>query len=87
MPQNPHFYVVKKDCRSAEEFKKLVIHIRKFGYKEKFKGSYYTVFAWQTPSELGLPLPWSEPCIMWSMGWPVDQTIIINAKPLSYDQK
>ena len=49
MPQNPHWYVVKEKCRSAEEFERMVIHIRMFGYKEKFKGLYYTVFDWQTP--------------------------------------
>ncbi len=85
-PTNPHWYVVKEKCRSAEEFERMVIHIRKFGYKEKFKGHYYTVFQWQVPKELGPPLPWSEPAKMWSMGWPVNQTIIINAKPLSYDK-
>jgi len=87
MPQNPHWYVVKEKCRSAAEFEAMVIHIRKHGRKEKFKGHYYTVFDWQMPKELGLPLPWSEPAKMWSMGYPVDQTIIINAKPLSYDTK
>ena len=84
MPQNPHWYVVKEKCRSQSEFERLVIHIREHGYKEKYAGRWYTVFAFSV-GDTG-ELPWREPCKMWTMGWPVDQTIILNAKPLSYDQ-
>ena len=78
MPQNPHWYVVKEKCRSQVEFERMVIHIRRYGYREKYAGRWYTVFNWQTPSE-------TEPYKYWTMGWPLNQTIIINRKPVSYD--
>lgn len=80
MPDKPHWHVVKRNCRSAEEFERVVIHIRKFGYKEKFQGRYYTMLDWQTPDQ-------DEPWKYWTMGWPVDQTIIINRTLLSHDEK
>ena len=46
MPEIPHSYVVKKDCRSAEEFERFVIHIRRNGYRGKFDRAYYTYLDW-----------------------------------------
>jgi hypothetical protein len=36
LPHIPHSYVVKAKCRSAHEFERFVMHIRKHGYKAKF---------------------------------------------------
>src|ERR1700690_4404087 len=44
MPENPHWYIVRDKCSSEEDFKGFVMHIRKHGYRVKFKGSWYTCF-------------------------------------------
>lgn len=71
MPRSPHWYIAKEKCRSAAEFEGMVLHICKFGFKEMYQGWHYTVFVWQTPDQ-------DEPWKYWTMGYPLDQTIIIN---------
>lgn len=78
-PRNPHWYVVRDQSRSEEEFTAFVKHIRKFGYIEYFWGKPYTMFDWQPP---GQPL-----AKFWTMGWSLEATIIINRKTLSSDSK
>lgn len=78
MPQSPHWYVVKKKCRNAHEFERFVLHIRKYGYRRKYKRSYYTSF------DVGID---GVIHYYWTMGCPLfivregkrtDYTIIIN---------
>ena len=42
MAHIPHSYVVKEKCRSALEFERFVVHIRRHGYRQKFGRAYYT---------------------------------------------
>lgn len=64
-----HSYVVKEKCRSALEFERFVVHIRRHGYRQKFGRTYYTYFDW--PVE-GLTHQF------WTMGAPLAVTILIN---------
>lgn len=69
MPQNPHHYTLRKEWDSAE-FSWTVTTMRQFGYKEVFKGSKYGMF-----NVNGFKY--------WTMGWPVEETILINRKPIT----
>lgn len=69
MVHTPHSYVVKERCRSAEEFERFVMHIRRHGYKRKFGRACYTYLDWPVDGVVH---------IFWTMGAPLDRTIIIN---------
>jgi hypothetical protein len=69
MAHIPHAYVVKAKCRCPFEFQRFVIHIRKFGYRAKFGRTYYTYFDWMVDGTLYQ---------FWTMGAPLEKTIIIN---------
>lgn len=69
MPHIPHSYVVKKNCRSEEEFERFVMHIRRHGYRAKFGKREFVYFDW--------PVEGVIHCF-WTMGEPLDKTIIIN---------
>lgn len=60
----PHYYVLRNDCIDAE-FRAAVVLIREHGYHKQFKGRSYVYF------DSG---DWSY----WTMGHPIDQTILIN---------
>lgn len=64
MPEWPHEYIVRERVDEAL-FEAMVKHIRKYGYKEQFYNKTITYFA-----EGGM--------IYWTMGAPIDETIIIN---------
>lgn len=64
MPQWPHEYIVR-DKVDEELFVKMVQHIRKHGYEGNFYKRRITYF-----DEDGL--------VYWTMGEPLDQTVIIN---------
>jgi len=64
MPENPHEYTLRKNWDSVT-FDKAVTLIREFGYRTKFKGRYYTQFN-------------VTDHFYWTMGAPVEQTILIN---------
>jgi hypothetical protein len=61
MPQNPHWYTLKKQWSNNDDFDGVVKFIRANGYKEKFKNSWYTL----------LNLNGYK---YWTMGAPIDQT-------------
>ena len=42
MPENPHFYMLRKECVD-EEFVRFVSIIREYGYQQIYKGRAYTV--------------------------------------------
>lgn len=69
MPQNPHHYTLKKNWQSPESFEECVILIRKYGRKEKYKGWSYICFNFDGYK-------------YWTMGSPVEETILINRKKL-----
>lgn len=75
MPDWPHYYIVR-DKVDESLFVKLVEHIRQFGYE----GYYYdkTIMYFE---EDGL--------IYWTMGYPIDETTIINrsSKENSYEER
>lgn len=66
MPENPHEYSLKK-LWSPDEFDRTVLGIRALGYRYRFKGRHYT------------QLDVNEH-YYWTMGAPVDKTILINRK-------
>ncbi len=68
MPENPHEYTVKK-WGEPTEFEGVVTYIRQHGYEGKFGGRRYTYF------DVG-------DHYYWTMGAPLEITIIINRKKL-----
>lgn len=64
MPEWPHEYIVRENV-DDDLFVQTVEHIRKYGYVGNFYEKLLTYF-----EEDGL--------IYWTMGSPIDQTIIIN---------
>jgi hypothetical protein len=65
MPQMPHWYTLRACAPDESEFERFVLHIRAVGYKEKFGRTWYTylnVGEWK----------------FWTMGSPLDQTVLIN---------
>lgn len=77
MPDNPHWYTLKKTWQQPQDFEEVVITMREWGYKEKYGKSWYTMFDIN-----GMKY--------WTMGAPIEQTILINRKyldlPDQYDQ-
>jgi len=69
MPKNPHYYTLKKSWKFPEAFEESVILIRKYGIEEKFRGWPYICFNFDGYK-------------YWTMGSPINQTILINRKPL-----
>ena len=69
MASMPHSYVVKEKCRSAGEFERFVMHIRKHGYKQRFGRAMYTYLDWPVDGVIHQ---------FWSMGSPLPITIILN---------
>ena len=67
MRDQPHWYFVKHRLDAADQqlFVQLVIDIREFGIKEKYRGRYYTVLYYDI---------WK----MWTMGDTLPNTYILN---------
>jgi|GEM_PF-626228 len=65
MPDHPHWYTLRKEWEKDEEFVYVVNAIRQYGYTEKFYNKNYT--------RLDI-----EDMKYWTMGAPVDETILIN---------
>ena len=70
MPKHPHEYTVKEwDLKKADMFNKFVVFIREEGYDEYFyrrKMRYYNIGEYK----------------YWTMGAPVEKTILINRAKL-----
>jgi hypothetical protein len=65
MPENPHYYMLRKECENDVDFVRFVETIREHGHGYKFKGREYTrliVGDWY----------------YWTMGSPIEETILIN---------
>lgn len=69
MAHMPHAYVVRERCRDEAEFERFVLHIRAHGYKARFGRRWFTYFDWPVD---GVTTQF------WTMGFPLEQTIIIN---------
>jgi ubiquinone/menaquinone biosynthesis C-methylase UbiE len=69
MPENPHYYTLRKTWSNDAEFVAVVEHMRLYGYPEVFEGKTYT----QYPAN-GFKF--------WTMGNPIDVTTLINRKPI-----
>ncbi len=72
MPQNPHWYTLRKHWRGSPTFDDAVMYIRKYGYKEKFKRSWYTLLDINDMK-------------YWTMGAKLDITILINRAKIDKD--
>lgn len=77
MPQNPHYYTLRRKWANDDDFVWVVEQIRLQGYKQKYGGSWYTVLDLNGH-------------FYWTMGWPIltldtpglelRGTILINRK-------
>ena len=70
MPEMPHEYTRRADASDDAEFCRFVMHIRQAGYKGKFGKTtykYLDVDGWQ----------------YWTMGAPLNKTILINRATLN----
>lgn len=65
MPNIPHEYTLKAEWINKGDFEYFVQYIRDFGYQRIFYGRIYTYFDIDGYS-------------YWTMGSPIDQTILIN---------
>lgn len=68
MPNNPHYYTLRKNWDSDRDFVRVVEYMRREGYVEKFRGRPYTMLNINQYK-------------YWTMGAPIEQTILINRKP------
>ena len=67
MPQNPHHYTLREHWEEDDAFAWAVEFIRQRGYREQFKGRWYTQID-------------VNEHFYWSMGAPVPDTILVNRK-------
>lgn len=65
MPEWPHEYIVRDKVGDKELFEAMVRHIRQYGFEGRFYNKILIYFA-----EDGL--------LYWTMGRPIEETIIIN---------
>lgn len=82
MPNNPHWYTLRKNWASDDEFREVVLFIRAHGYTQRFKSRSYTLL------NLGQYK-------YWTMGDPIEpgssltdgrrNTILINRKPVDQE--
>ena len=69
MPKTPHFYTLRADATSDEQFEAFVLHIREVGYSVPYAGRMYTY----------LDVDGHK---YWTMGAPVKETTLINRAEL-----
>jgi|SRR5687768_10588882 hypothetical protein len=70
MPDNPHWYTLRRRWERDEDFAWTVETIRRYGYEEIYEGLPYTVLD-------------IEDMKCWTMGAPIAETILINRKYLA----
>lgn len=76
MPHIPHEYVVKERCRDPVEFERFVVHLRRVGYR------------WKWRHRWGIYLDWPVNGVIhkfWTMGYPLEMTKIINRAVKDHD--
>jgi len=69
MPRNPHEYTLRKAWQDDAMFDAVVMHIRELGYQVVFGRKPYTQLD-------------AGDFFYWTMGSPLDETILINRKRL-----
>jgi hypothetical protein len=70
IPENPHEYTLRREWRSDTGFVRAVRFIRDHGYRNLFEGRWYTQL------DIGAHT-------YWTMGAPVEETILINRKKIA----
>ena len=70
MPENPHEYTLRREWANDADFVRAVLFIRAHGYQNLFEGSWYT--------QLDI-----DDHTYWTMGAPVEETILINRKKIA----
>lgn len=68
-PQNPHQYAHTRWC-DRDMFERVVLHIREHGYSQPYGGADYICYD-------------VADSFIWSMGSPLEDTVLINRKPAS----
>lgn len=74
MPQNPHEYTLRREWKSSRLFSEVVEFIRRDPIIEVFYGKKYSVL-------------YANGMKYWTMGAPVEETILINRAQFLYDAK
>jgi hypothetical protein len=69
MPNSPHSYSLIHGWENKKDFYSLVMYIRKHGYVYKFWNKEYIYYDFEGHH-------------YWTMGFPLDQTILINKAPI-----
>jgi hypothetical protein len=72
MPQMPHEYTLRREAKDEALFERVILHIRQMGYQKKWGKTTYTyldIDGWQ----------------YWTMGAPLEATILINRAKLRGD--
>lgn len=72
MPHNPHYYTVGNTWKDRDHFDFCSAFINKYGYKELFGRTYYTMFNLNGYK-------------YWAMGYEGQKPILINRKPVAND--
>lgn len=70
-PGNPHMYAARKRCHDTM-FEKVAGHVQQNGYRQDYGGDPYTVYDIELHS---------VPHFIWTMGSPLPDTVVLNAKP------
>ena len=71
MPDNPHWYTLRRCWERDEDFVWTVQTIRRYGYEEIYEGCFYTVLN-------------IDGMKYWTMGAPIPETVLINRKYLTW---
>lgn len=71
MPDNPHYYSLRREWKNDELFDHAVLAIRHYGRIEMFRGWPYTCF-------------WANGYKYWTMGDPLKTTYVLNRKLANY---
>jgi hypothetical protein len=69
MPDQPHWYVTRYKASDILEWERLVLTIRRIGFRGRYRSSYNTYLRWETDGQTFL---------YWTMGFPLPVTKLIN---------
>ncbi len=69
MPDTPHEYTLRRWARDEKLFERMVLYIRQHGYQQEFQGRKYTYLD-------------IDDHAYWTMGSPLERTILINRAKL-----
>ena len=69
MPKFPHWYTLRREWEDGDSFENAVLFIRENGYKSKYYNATYIYLE-------------HDGCRYWTMGFPVDETTLINRAQL-----